>query len=341
SGATATSSRPASASARQPPRSGQTISRTAAAKAPRSMPSISPSSQPGRRCSTPGCSAARHEVTSWRTVSSGSYSPSGPRSANRSACRYSETSTGGRRTVSTPRSSPTSSGPTLSWYARSPSLKAPRPFSPSRPAQPHGDRSGAGCSAREALRLKDQTITPMTARPPANAIHTMHALCLHQTLGDQERSVGKPHISGNSPVLNGRRPQPHHVLHQGDQRALDRLPVPRVRTDDRHLRGERHRLADLGVGVLELPVPPVDRDDERQPRLFEVVDGRKAVGQPPRVDQHHRADGAAHQVVPHEPEPVLAGRAEQVEDQVAVERHPAEVHRDRGGLLVRGEADVV
>ena len=53
------------------------------------------------------------------------------------------------------------------------------------------------------------------------------------------------------------------------------------------------------------PSQPLMPDDEGQLGLLEVVDGRETVGQPAGVDQHHRADRAAHQVVPHEPEPVL------------------------------------
>src|SRR5215468_7328708 len=40
------------------------------------------------------------------------------------------------------------------------------------------------------------------------------------------------------------------------------------------------------------------------------------------------------EVVPHEPEPVLARRAEQVQDEPGVQGHPAEVHGHGGGRLV-------
>ncbi|MEZ5208237.1 MAG: hypothetical protein R2690_14990 [Acidimicrobiales bacterium] len=43
--------------------------------------------------------------------------------------------------------------------------------------------------------------------------------------------------------------------------------------------------------------------------------------------------GAAHQVVPHELEPVLSGRAEQVQDQVRAEGDATEVHGDGGRRL--------
>ncbi|MNC89022.1 hypothetical protein D3C83_49100 [compost metagenome] len=71
--------------------------------------------------------------------------------------------------------------------------------------------------------------------------------------------------------------------------------------------------------MRELTVPAVDADDEGQFRLFEVVDGREAVGQAAGVHEDDRADGPAYEVVPHEPEPVLSGRAEQVENQITIE----------------------
>jgi len=93
--------------------------------------------------------------------------------------------------------------------------------------------------------------------------------------------------------------------------------------------------------VRLLAVEAVEGDDERQARVLEVVDGGEAVGEPPRVDQNDRADGAAHQVVPHEPEAVLAGRTEEVQDQVLVERDASEVHGDRRGRLVPRVGEVV
>ena len=50
----------------------------------------------------------------------------------------------------------------------------------------------------------------------------------------------------------------------------------------------------------------VDRHHERRAALLEVVDRREAVGQPAGVGQHHRAERAVRQLVPEEPEPVLA-----------------------------------
>ena len=53
--------------------------------------------------------------------------------------------------------------------------------------------------------------------------------------------------------------------------------------------------------------------------LLEVVDGREAVGEPPGVGHYHRAESAQGQLVPQEPEPVLARRAEQVEHQIVTD----------------------
>jgi hypothetical protein len=77
----------------------------------------------------------------------------------------------------------------------------------------------------------------------------------------------------------------------------------------------------------------IDRYQEGQTTRFEEVDRGEAVLKTPDVDQDDRADGAADQVVPHEPEPALAGRAEQVQHQILVEGDAAEVHRHcRGGF---------
>ncbi len=75
--------------------------------------------------------------------------------------------------------------------------------------------------------------------------------------------------------------------------------------------------------------------------LFDVVDGPEAVGQPAGVHQHDGTDRATGDVVPHEPEAVLARRAEQVQDQVLGKGDPAEVHGDRRGRLVRQHRQVV
>ena len=81
------------------------------------------------------------------------------------------------------------------------------------------------------------------------------------------------------------------------------------------------------------PVECVDRDQERDVVLLEVVDRREAVLDAAGVQQHDRAERAVDQVVPEEREPVLPGRAEQVEQQRVVQGDPAEVQgHGRGGL---------
>src|ERR1700761_4777918 len=80
-------------------------------------------------------------------------------------------------------------------------------------------------------------------------------------------------------------------------------------------------------------VEDIERDDEWYFPALEVVDRGEAIGQPARVGEHHRAERAKRELVPHEPEPLLPGRAEQVEHQVLAERDAAKVHRHRRGGL--------
>ena len=131
------------------------------------------------------------------------------------------------------------------------------------------------------------------------------------------------------------------VPDEPDQHGLDRIPVAGVAGQHRDVRGDREGLADVLDVVRLQAVEGVDADDVGQPRVVEVVDRREAVGQPAGVDEHHRAYRAAAEVVPHEPEAVLAGGAEQVQDQILGEADPAEVHRDGRGHLVRDRAQVV
>ena len=104
------------------------------------------------------------------------------------------------------------------------------------------------------------------------------------------------------------------------------------------------RILIVGAGQsgLQLAVEPVDRDDERQVRVvLEVVDGGEGLFDPARVDEHHGAECPAREVVPQKPEPRLTGRTEQVQQQVGVQGDATEVHRDRGGHLVRRLRQVV
>jgi hypothetical protein len=86
------------------------------------------------------------------------------------------------------------------------------------------------------------------------------------------------------------------------------------------VRGDRQRLPHVLRVEPLAAVEVVDGDDVRQPAALEVVERGEAVLEAAGVGQDDGADRAAHQVVPHEPEPLLARRTEQVEHQVVVER---------------------
>ena len=122
---------------------------------------------------------------------------------------------------------------------------------------------------------------------------------------------------------------------RGGPGCLGGVSVACVAGDDRDVGAHRKGLAHLLGAVGNQAVEHVVRDDERQPAVLEVVDRGEALGKPAGIDEDYGADRPADQVVPHEPEPVLPGRAEQVEDQVVVERDAAEVHRDGRCLLGR------
>ena len=126
------------------------------------------------------------------------------------------------------------------------------------------------------------------------------------------------------------------VFADRDQRVGRRPAIPGIDVDHRDVRGQRQRLAHLGHRIPWRAVEFVDRDEERQVAVLEEVDRGEAVLQTPAVHQDDRADRAADQVVPHEPESALARGTEQVEHQILVQGDPAEVHRHRGGPLVRG-----
>src|SRR5271165_5279079 len=124
------------------------------------------------------------------------------------------------------------------------------------------------------------------------------------------------------------------VLADRDQCIGRRPTVARIDVDDWNVVGQRQRLAHLGNRIRWGAVELVDRDEKWHVAVFEEVDRGEAVLQAPTVNQDDRADCAAHQVVPHEPESALPRSAEQVKDQIFFQRDPAEVHRYRGGPLV-------
>src|SRR3984957_5571708 len=124
-----------------------------------------------------------------------------------------------------------------------------------------------------------------------------------------------------------------HMLDQADQYFLGRLLGARVAQDNRQAWVEVERHADVFHRVAARAVEDVERDDERDIPALEVIDCGEAVGEPPGVGKHHRPERAEREFVPHEPEPLLPGRAEQVEHQVLAQRDAAEVHRHRGDGL--------
>src|SRR2546425_1135464 len=72
--------------------------------------------------------------------------------------------------------------------------------------------------------------------------------------------------------------------------------------------------------VVELDaVEAVNADNKRNVAAFEEIESGETVVQSPGVGQHDRADRTAGQLVPHEPESVLARGAEQVQDQFRID----------------------
>ena len=122
---------------------------------------------------------------------------------------------------------------------------------------------------------------------------------------------------------------------------LGGLAVPRVDRDDRHLGGQCQGVRDLVERVLLDALELVDRHDERQPLVLEVVQRRERLVQAGGVDQDDRPDRAQAQVVPHEPEAALARGAEEVEDEVLGEGQASEVHGHGGGRLGGHRGEIV
>src|SRR5690606_28394969 len=138
-----------------------------------------------------------------------------------------------------------------------------------------------------------------------------------------------------------REPLLHRVLDHGDQRLLRRLAFPGVAAHERDALVDGQRLTHVVQVVLQHPVERVHPHDVRQSAVLEEVDRGERVREPAGVREHDRTARTAHQVVPHEPEALLSGGAEQVQDQVLVQGDTAEVHRHRGGGLVRRGREVV
>lgn len=133
----------------------------------------------------------------------------------------------------------------------------------------------------------------------------------------------------------------HRVLDDLDEDLLHRLAFAGVAQQQRNVVVEVEGLADGVHGMAGGAVEAVDGDEEGDGAPLEVVHGGEAVLEAAGVGQHDRAERALGQLVPHEPEPLLPGRAEQVQHQVLAQRDTAEVHGHRGGVLALHAADVV
>src|SRR3954449_5363651 len=103
----------------------------------------------------------------------------------------------------------------------------------------------------------------------------------------------------------------------GNQGSYRLRTTPGVAFDDRRLRGQVQRVAQLRRVMPRTVGEAIDRDRERQSGGvgFQLVKDLEALLQPPGVDEDKGADGAFGEAFPQVPEPPLPRRAEQVEDQ--------------------------
>jgi hypothetical protein len=131
------------------------------------------------------------------------------------------------------------------------------------------------------------------------------------------------------------------VFHQGDQRVLDRAGRPRVAQHHGHGLLQVQSLADLVRLITGSAVEAVERDDERQAAHLEVIHRREAVIQAADIREHHSPERPVGKLVPHEPEPLLAWDAEQVEHQLRAQAEAAVVKRDRRRRLARDPVQIV
>jgi hypothetical protein len=131
------------------------------------------------------------------------------------------------------------------------------------------------------------------------------------------------------------------VLDDLDEDLLDRVPAAGVARHHGDRGVEVEGPADVLGGVTGGAVEAVDAHHEGDGAPLEVVDGREAVLQAAGVGEHDGTEGAGGELVPQEPEAVLAGCAEEVQDEVLAQRDAAEVHGDRGGVLALHPAGVV
>lgn len=97
------------------------------------------------------------------------------------------------------------------------------------------------------------------------------------------------------------------MLDDRDQYIPRGLTQACVAQHEGHLAVEVERFADRLDGIAHGAVEAVDGDGEGDAAPLEVVDGREAVLQPSGVGQDDGAERALRQLVPQEPEAVLAG----------------------------------
>ncbi|CAM5413475.1 hypothetical protein SBADM41S_07212 [Streptomyces badius] len=123
------------------------------------------------------------------------------------------------------------------------------------------------------------------------------------------------------------------VAHQGHQHIAAGGPQPGVAVDHRDLVRQVEGVAQGLDRVVRRVGEGVHGHHERHSALLQSSDDVEADFEPSRVDEDDRAEGTFEEAVPQEPEALLAGGAEQVEDQFLAEADPAEVHGDGGGGL--------
>ncbi len=131
------------------------------------------------------------------------------------------------------------------------------------------------------------------------------------------------------------------MLQQHEQHLLAGLPRAHVAEQHGRQVGDVQGPPDVRHVVGLHAVEAVDADDERDAVALEEVDRGETAVEPAGVGEDDRAQRPGGELVPDEPEPLLPGGAEQVEDHLRVDRDPAEVHRDRGRLLGLDQREVV
>ncbi len=129
----------------------------------------------------------------------------------------------------------------------------------------------------------------------------------------------------------GRCGRVQRVLDQPYEGQPHLFVAPHVGGQHRRVQIDPQGGPDLLRSGRVVAVECVQCHDERDSARLEVVDRRERVGQLVTVDEDHGTDGPAHQVVPQEPEPVLARGTEQIEHQDRIDGEPAEVRGHGGG----------